>query len=116
MPPPASVVTAPLAVENFLALCAGDRGKAKGSGKPLAYAGCNVFRKTAAFMQLGDFSANNGAGGESIWGPTFKVRRRPDPLLPLACGVEGARGVCGVCGRQMHCPTPPPAPPRPAHT
>ena len=63
---------APLAVENFLALCAGDRGKAKGSGKPLAYAGCNVFRKTAAFMQLGDFSANNGAGGESIWGGTFK--------------------------------------------
>jgi cyclophilin family peptidyl-prolyl cis-trans isomerase len=63
---------APLAVENFLSLCAGDRGKAKGSGKPLAYAGCAVFRKTPGFAQLGDFSANNGAGGESIWGGTFK--------------------------------------------
>jgi cyclophilin family peptidyl-prolyl cis-trans isomerase len=40
--------------------------------KPLAYAGCAVFRKTPGFAQLGDFSANNGAGGESIWGGTFK--------------------------------------------
>ena len=35
---------APLAVENFLALCRGDRGVDKGSGVKLHYKGCPVHR------------------------------------------------------------------------
>jgi peptidylprolyl isomerase len=64
---------APDAVKNFLALCAGDKGLAKGSGRPLHYKGVRVHRAIKGFMfQAGDFVMGNGTGGESIWGGTFK--------------------------------------------
>ena len=64
---------APTCVDNFLHLCAGDRGKAKGSGVALHYRGSPLHRLVpGAFVQGGDFTHGNGAGGESIWGSTFK--------------------------------------------
>jgi cyclophilin family peptidyl-prolyl cis-trans isomerase len=65
--------TAPTCCENFLRLCCGDRGKAKGSGLPLHYRGSPLHRMVAGkFIQGGDFVRGNGAGGESIWGGVFK--------------------------------------------
>ena len=64
---------APTCAENFLRLCAGDRGRAKGSGLPLHYKGSPLHRLVAGkFVQGGDFSHGNGAGGESVWGGVFK--------------------------------------------
>lgn len=64
---------APNAVKNFMALCAGTKGLAKGSGKPLHYKGSSFHRVVKGFMaQGGDFVFSNGTGGESIWGGTFK--------------------------------------------
>ena len=39
---------APLAVENFSALCRGDRGTDKGSGVPLTYSAVRIFRERVA--------------------------------------------------------------------
>jgi peptidylprolyl isomerase len=64
---------APNCVANFAALCDGSKGKAKGSGLPLCYRGVRMHRLVAgSFLQGGDFVKGNGAGGESIWGGTFK--------------------------------------------
>ena len=65
--------TAPTCCDNFLKLCTGEKGKAKGSGLPLHYKGSSFHRMVAgAFLQGGDFVMSNGAGGESIWGGVFK--------------------------------------------
>jgi len=64
---------APLACENFLKLCTGEKGKAKGSGVPLWYKGSKLHRLIPGFiLQGGDFVFGNGSGGESIWGKKFK--------------------------------------------
>lgn len=64
---------APTCVANFCALLTGSKGKSKGSGKPLTYKGSIFHRLVPGFMvQGGDFTHGTGAGGESIWGGTFK--------------------------------------------
>jgi peptidylprolyl isomerase len=64
---------APTCADNFLRLCEGSRGKAKGSGLPLHYRGSPLHRLVPGkFVQGGDFSHGNGAGGECIWGGVFK--------------------------------------------
>ena len=63
---------APTCAANFAALCTGEKGAAKGSGLPLCYRGSRFFRATPGFLQAGDFVYSNGAGGESIWGGSFK--------------------------------------------
>jgi len=67
----------PEAVENFVCLCTGEKGRSKtGSNKNLHYIGCKFHRIIKGFMcQGGDFTRGDGSGGESIWGKKFKDDR-----------------------------------------
>ncbi|TKC40102.1 hypothetical protein EI555_017299, partial [Monodon monoceros] len=58
---------------KFRMLCTGEEGIGPTTGKPLHFKGCPFHRIIKKFMiQGGNFSNQNGTGGESIYGEKFE--------------------------------------------
>lgn len=62
----------PRTAENFRALCTGEKGNGRVTGKPLHYSGCAFHGiEQGSLLRCGDISNGAAAGGESIYGGNF---------------------------------------------
>uniref|UniRef100_A0A914YF69 Peptidyl-prolyl cis-trans isomerase n=1 Tax=Panagrolaimus superbus TaxID=310955 RepID=A0A914YF69_9BILA len=63
----------PKTCQNFMQLCQGTNKLGPTTGKMMTYKGCTVHRiKDGKIIETGDFSHNDGTGGESIHGGMFE--------------------------------------------
>lgn len=84
----------PKTVENFRALCTGEKGISPVCGKPLSYKGCRFHRIIPSrVIQGGDITKGDGSGGVSIYGQdsdgtfgdeNFKLKHDRPGLISMA--------------------------------